>query len=188
MPIYLIRHTQPLRHKGICYGQTDLPVAPSFDTEAEAIRQVLPEHFQTVFSSPLQRCTQLAARLFPDQEARTLQQLKELDFGTWEMKYWHDLPRSETDAWAIDFVNNAPPLGECFSELHERVTEVWNTHIVKHVAANTAVIAHAGVIRAILVQLLGMPLRKAFAIGVEYGAVVRIDKVGKSDYTIHFLK
>ncbi len=188
MPIYLIRHTQPLRHKGICYGQSDLPVAPSFEDEAQQIQAVLPHQFNTIFTSPLQRCTQLASRLFPDQEARALSQLKELDFGTWEMKYWHDLPRNETDAWAIDFVNNAPPLGECFSELHSRVCDVWETHIVKHIAANTAVVAHAGVIRAILVQLLGMPLRKAFSIAVEYGAVIRIDKVGKNDFQVHFIK
>lgn len=188
MPIYLIRHTQPLRHKGICYGQTDLPVAPSFETEAEAIRRILPEQIQTVFTSPLQRCTHLATHLFPQVNAKVLQELKELDFGTWEMKYWHDLPRNETDAWAIDFVNNAPPLGECYSDLHNRVITVWDAHISKHFATNTAVVAHSGVIRAILVQLLGMPLRKAFAVGIEYGAVVRIDKMGKSDFTVHFLK
>lgn len=188
MPIYLIRHTQPLRHKGICYGQSDLPVAPSFEQEALQIKTIIPQQFQTVFSSPLQRCSLLASYLFPQQESIKLDALKELDFGRWEMQYWHDLPRHESDAWAIDFVNNAPPLGECFKDLHKRVTAVWDSRIVGHVSANTAVVAHAGVIRAILVQVLGMPLRKAFSIGLEYGAVIRIDKIGKNDFQASFLK
>lgn len=37
MKIYLIRHTTPHIEKGICYGQTDLDVAETFNNEAEII-------------------------------------------------------------------------------------------------------------------------------------------------------
>ena len=65
MEIYLIRHTTPLVAKGVCYGQSDLDVTETFIPEADIIKAHLPSNIQQVYSSPLQRCTKLAAHLFP---------------------------------------------------------------------------------------------------------------------------
>jgi len=188
MPIYLIRHTAPEKNGGLCYGQSDLPVARSFTQEAEAIRTVLPAKFQSVYSSPLQRCSILAKELFPSVEPKIKPQLQELDFGMWEMRYWSDIPRKELDAWAIDYVDTAPPLGESFRELYQRCVSVWETSLVREFAGNTAVVTHAGVIRALLVHLLHIPLKNAFSLELQYGAVIRLQKVGNKDYTVAFLK
>jgi len=44
--IYLIRHTTPKVEKGICYGQTDLNLADTFEQEKERILKIIPKIFK----------------------------------------------------------------------------------------------------------------------------------------------
>ena len=62
MELILIRHTTPAIEKGICYGQSDLNVADSFEAELELILKEVGQH-RKVYSSPLKRCRILAERL-----------------------------------------------------------------------------------------------------------------------------
>ena len=106
MEIYLVRHTSVDIPAGYAYGQTDVPLRPSFEDEAEAVKKNLSGHtFDKVWSSPLTRCTRLAAYCgSPDAEKED--RIKEISFGEWEMKSWDELssdPRSE--AWFNDWIN-----------------------------------------------------------------------------------
>ena len=66
MKIYAIRHTSVNVQPGICYGQTDVGVATSFDDEQRRVTQELEQvSFDTVWSSPLLRCRTLAESVFP---------------------------------------------------------------------------------------------------------------------------
>ena len=62
MDIYLIRHTQTATDPGLCYGQSDVTLADSFEDETTDLHDKLPEFDEDckVFSSPLTRCLQLA--------------------------------------------------------------------------------------------------------------------------------
>ena len=86
MEVILIRHTSVDVPKGVCYGQTDVPLRDSFEEEASITAQQLQNDvFDAVFTSPLSRCTHLADHCgYPDaiRDAR----LKELNFGEWEMQ------------------------------------------------------------------------------------------------------
>lgn len=84
MEIYLIRHTTPDIEKGICYGQSDIPLKDTFPSEVKNILKSIPKHFDKVYSSPLQRCTQLANYI--DQNNTIDNRLMELNFGSWELK------------------------------------------------------------------------------------------------------
>ena len=86
MDIYLIRHTKTDTKKGLCYGQSDVPLADSFYDEALQLQQKLPELNGDckVFSSPLSRCLRLANR-FSD-TVTTDERLLEMNFGNWENK------------------------------------------------------------------------------------------------------
>ena len=56
MEIYLVRHTSVDIPAGYAYGQTDVPLRPSFEDEAEAVKKTLSGHiFDKVWSSPLTR-------------------------------------------------------------------------------------------------------------------------------------
>jgi len=173
--IYLIRHTTPAVDKGICYGQTDLDVTESFMDEAAVIRQHLPPVFSSVHSSPLQRCSRLAAHLFPELPLTLHPQLMEIHCGEWEMRGWDDLPKEEIDPWMKDFVQVRIPGGESYSDLHTRVTACFHRIRTDAGEAPIAIVAHGGVIRSILSHITGTPLIDSFKVfSLYYGCVIRV--------------
>lgn len=172
MHVILVRHTRPAVSAGVCYGITDLDVAPTFDDEASAILVTLPVADRLV-SSPLRRCRRLAERIGAARGmAPTFdERLREFDFGTWEGVPWDAIPRTELDAWATDFFHARPHGGETVHMLHERVEAAlaeFRRRDESHV-----VITHAGVIKAALAQSGHHDGWKAT---VEFGAVVRLPR------------
>lgn len=145
----LVRHTTPRVAPDTCYGQTDLPLADSFDAEAQQVLALLPP-VARVITSPLQRCHQLAA--FIAQECglplEIDPRLKEMDFGRWEGVLWRDVPRQELDEWAADFLYARPHGGENVARLRDRSQQAltdWSSHDETRLC-----VTHAGVIRAAL--------------------------------------
>ena len=68
MRLHFIRHTRPDIARGVCYGQSDIPLAASFAEEAEDVRARLNERLEgrtptRIYSSPLSRCRRLRAAL-----------------------------------------------------------------------------------------------------------------------------
>lgn len=146
MSVTLIRHTRPDVAYGICYGCTDLPVATSFDQEADKILNGL-EQAEVLISSPLLRCRKLAERigtafeLMPVYDSR----LQEINFGSWEGQRWEDIPRREIEFWAADFLHARPHGGESVRMLERRVHELLN-ELLKDKRSHL-VVTHAGVIK-----------------------------------------
>ena len=108
MRLHLIRHPKPSIEPGICYGQLDI-LAKIETAELACLRAELPPGLP-LWSSPLQRCRQLAEQLHPQPiiDAR----LAEMSFGDWEGRSWDAIPRHELDAWAADVTGYTPPGGE----------------------------------------------------------------------------
>ena len=48
MEIYLVRHTSVDVPAGYAYGQTDVPLRPSFEDEAEAVKKTLQDQYTRV--------------------------------------------------------------------------------------------------------------------------------------------
>ncbi|HEX8576403.1 MAG TPA: alpha-ribazole phosphatase [Flavobacterium sp.] len=170
MEIYLVRHTTPAIEKGICYGQSDLPVEASlFATEVAVIKSKIPSAIATCYSSPLMRCSTLAQELFKNYT--TDNRLMELHFGDWENKSWDKIPPEELDLWMQDFVNVPPPNGESYYALHQR-TIAFVDDLLATEKKSAVIVTHAGNIRSFLSLALGLPLQNSFRIEVPYGAVV----------------
>lgn len=173
MEIYLIRHTTPLIAKGTCYGQSDLDITDTFDVEAENTKAHLPSHIQTVYSSPLQRCTKLARALFPQHEPRLHDDLMELNCGDWEMQLWNEIPKPEIDPWMADFVNMTVPNGESYLQMHDRVVKRFEW--IAGGPKPAVIVAHGGVLRSILAHITGTPLKESFDVfTMHYGCVVKL--------------
>lgn len=184
--IYLIRHTKPLVADGICYGQTDLDIAESFDEEVAIIlSKISIDASFTIISSPLQRCKKLAEALPFYKEIQFENRLKELNFGDWENLLWNEIPKEPLKIWTGDFVNNAPPQGESLQELSNRVLAFWKT--LNHTDTNYVLTAHDGVLRVILAHLLDTPLKKAFTLKINYGEVLKIDFFDTDNCRIEFV-
>lgn len=173
MDIYLIRHTTPLVERGICYGHTDLPLAPSFPEEFKVLSTKIPPEFDAVYTSPAQRCRQLAERLkTPHREIRP--EIWELNFGDWEMKRWDEISRDALEAWTKDIVNAPTPGGESYSDLFQRVSRFWG-ELLKKSSPRVAVVAHAGSIRAMVALFLELAPDKSFKLHLDYGKVSLIE-------------
>ncbi|WP_215223759.1 alpha-ribazole phosphatase [Echinicola shivajiensis] len=174
MEIFLIRHTRPAIEKGICYGQTDLPLASSFEKELTAVRKNIPKNinFQSVFSSPLKRCKELAIGLFGN-HIKEDQRLMELDFGDWEMKPWNEIPEKELNPWMSDFVHTSCPNGESYHELSARGIDFLND-LNKLPAGPIAIVTHAGPIRAIHAYVNNIALKDSFDLKVDYGEIIKL--------------
>lgn len=171
MEIYLIRHTTPHVGKGICYGQTDLELSTTFQREFEQLKAILPESFDQVYSSPLIRCTQLANQLSDD--ITHSNDIKELNFGSWEMQPWSSIDQDELNAWMVNFVDYQVPQGESLLELLERVRKFWKD-VLELKSDKVAIVTHAGPIRCILGETLGIEPKNYFKLDMSYGGVSRI--------------
>ncbi|MYM42084.1 histidine phosphatase family protein [Duganella qianjiadongensis] len=148
MRLLLVRHPQPLIEPGICYGSSDLPVsAEQLAQTATALAATLPTS-TILYTSPLQRCAQLAQELAerlalaqPVADAR----LAEIHFGLWELQRWDDISRAEIDAWAADLVHYRPGGGESVLHMAQRVHSFYHEWYARKQEA--IVICHAGTIR-----------------------------------------
>ena len=148
MELILVRHTRPLVAGNVCYGATDLDLAPTFEEEAARVVAALPPTERLV-TSPLGRCRRLAERigaaqsLVPAVDPR----LREMDFGRWEGVPWDAIPRAELDAWAADFLHARPHGGESVHMLHERSRSALADY--RAIGLSHIVVTHAGVIKAV---------------------------------------
>lgn len=176
MEIYLIRHTTPKIDKGICYGASDLAVVESFPEEAVAIRKVLPAYHSSirVVSSPLIRCKQLADFLSDPDEVEIEERFKEMNFGDWELKAWSSIDPKIMKKWFGNFVTIPCPNGESFQEVHDR-TMATLQEVRQSEHQQVWIVAHSGIIRAILSNLKASPLKNAFKEKMAYGVVYKID-------------
>jgi len=178
MRLYLVRHCAPSAAPGICYGRTDLPVDPAeHERMLPGLRASLPPD-SGLFSSPLQRCTQLARQL-PCTSLSIDARLAELDFGSWEMRSWDDIARSEIDAWAADVVHYRPGGGESVFDMALRVHD-FHQDLVRSASESAIVVCHAGTMRLLAACRSGAaPLEMAREAAREphrigYGEVVML--------------
>ncbi len=187
--LILVRHTRVSASPGICYGRSDLSLAPTFEQEAAGLTAHL-KGMHTgpfiVYSSPSQRCLQLARRLNYG-PVHVLKGLREMDFGLWEMRAWEEIGPLPLDAWArapLDFripggdsarLVRARALRACCAVLRDlRLKQVHEP------AATALAVSHAGPIRLVLGHLLNLPISKTLDIIIGYGTVVRIRWPGLS--------
>ena len=176
MEVYLVRHTETICEKGVCYGQSDVGLAEPFESVFENIVSQLPSE-AIIFSSPLKRCMILAEYIQKNIKTIAFEKedrLMEMHFGDWEMKNWNEIPPEQLNPWMEDFVNSSISNGESFIRLHERVGD-FLSQISKEITKPIIIVAHAGVIRSILCHHTLLPLKDAFNNKVDFGQVIKIE-------------
>ena len=177
MEVYLVRHTETVCEKGICYGQSNVGIREPYDVVFESILSQLPQE-ATLYSSPLQRCLILAKHISENTKIDSITEdsrLMEMNFGDWELKSWNDIPREVLDPWMEDFVTVNVPNGESFVDLDNRVREFLNDELAKKHTKPIIIVAHSGVIRSVLCKINNLPLQEAFKEPLDYGAVIKIE-------------
>lgn len=168
MSVILIRHGKTAgnlegRYNG---ARTDEPLLP------EGAEELKKRHYppvSRVIISPMLRCRQTAAILYPDIPPEVCPDLRECDFGEFEGKSYRELNgRPDYQAW-IDSGGTLPfPGGESLRSFADRCArafadlrpELWKT--------DTAVIAHGGTLMA-LMSAFAQPRQDYFSYQVKNG-------------------
>ncbi len=147
MILTIIRHTKVDVPAGICYGQTDVPLAGSYSEEKEIIQNKIKKRsFDQVYCSPLSRCCTLANDLFPGDSIQIDDRLKELNFGDWEMMEWDDIFHTEEGKhWMDNYVTATCKGGESLIDFQERLADFVDELKGKNVRS-VVLVAHAGVV------------------------------------------
>jgi alpha-ribazole phosphatase len=169
--LYLIRHPAPDVAAGICYGGSDLPLAADVAAAAARIRPRLPPDLP-LYTSPLQRCRQLADALHP--AARSDERLREMSFGLWEMQAWDRIQREALDGWAADPLGYTPPEGESVGTLQQRVRD-FIAEIQRQGIQSAVLVAHAGVMKVIVGRARRLPEQQWIGLRFDYESVVIVD-------------
>ncbi|MGH1414697.1 MAG: histidine phosphatase family protein [Pelagimonas sp.] len=146
--LHFIRHA-PVIGDGRVYGRRDVAADCSDSGRFDTLRDSLPD-MDRVLCSPALRCVQTLRTLWPNVSPVLNDALWEQDLGDWEDQAFSDLP----DIGALDGADLAafaPPQGESFDDLCARILPILRLAQPGH----TAIIAHAGTIRAALSIALG---------------------------------
>ncbi len=165
LKIHLIRHgATDANYDGRYIGcKTDLPLAPEGLNELRLLKDDIdyPE-IGRLYSSPMLRCRQTGAVLYPDFEPVTVEELKEYDFGSFENKTAAEL---ESNPNFIPWTSgrlSSPPGGEDNSEFIKRICVGFNKIVLDMIEGGlteSAVIMHGGAIMMLL-GVSAVPRRK----------------------------
>ncbi len=156
LKIHLIRHgATDANFLGQYIGcKTDLPLAPEGLNELRMLKENLEyPSIERLYSSPLLRCRQTGAVLYPDMEVVPVEDLREYDFGSFEGKTAAEL---EGDPKFISWASgklSAPPYGEENTDFIKRLCLGLNKIVLDMIndgITESAVIMHGGAIMMLL--------------------------------------
>lgn len=136
-------------------------------------------NWDVIMTSPLRRCAEFAESL-ADQESLELEvmdNLQEIDFGDWEGQSPNELLETDNErlkCWWTSPTKTTPPQGEDFHDFRARVLKTLKQITAEHQNKRILLVTHAGVIRVILMYILGMQEENLFRLNVDYAALSTI--------------
>jgi broad specificity phosphatase PhoE len=128
-----------------------------------------------VLSSPSLRCSAFAHRLAErfNLPLSIMPRLRERGFGAWDGLAGHQIPAEELTRFWDDPVGYTPPGGEPFEVFRERVSAAWG-QVCDEDEPFTLAVAHGGVIRVVLAEVLRMPHEASLLIEVPPACLSRL--------------
>lgn len=148
--------------------------------------------WQVIVSSPLIRCAafarELAERL--DRPLEIVPEFVELSFGVWEGRSVADVNTTDPQMLARfwrDPVAHPIPDGEPVADFDRRVGRAWDALLERHRGRHLLLVAHGGIIRMVLRQLLEIPVRRIWRIEVPFAAISRIRQHRDPDAEPHLV-
>ena len=154
--IHLIRHGMTDANLTGRYvgSRTDLPLCPEGVRELKDLREETEyPDIQKLYTSPMLRCRQSAAILYPGFDAQNIEEFREYDFGDFEGKTANELEiMPEYADWAAGRLK-APPNGETTEDFIKRLAVGLNKTVcdmMNEGITNSAAIMHGGAIMMLL--------------------------------------
>lgn len=158
-------------------GRTDEALCPEGVLQAQALRDGgrLPR-IDELFISPLTRCRETVAILFPSMQGEIRADLRECDFGVFEGKNAEELRGDAAyAAWLDTDCVEAPPGGEGRHAFQARCTRAFERALGECGPDDTAAfVAHGGTIMAILAAY-ALPRQAFYAYHIGNGGYALCD-------------
>src|SRR6187551_1199216 len=175
MRLYLVRHGAT-DAAGRCIGHCDVPLTAAGAAAIERARLCLPDRPHRLVASDLARAVTSAQLLEQHWHLPITRdpRLREMHFGEWEGRSWAELEQHDGARlrdWMADWVRVRAPSGESFEDVVARA-RAWLVEVqVAWRHETVVVVAHAGLIRAMLCLWLALPLEYAFHFRVDPASV-----------------
>ena len=164
--ILLVRHghvegIRPARFR----GREDLPLTERGKAEALAVARRIASKWQPerVYTSPLSRCvaTGVAIAKACGIEAQSIEQLNDIDYGTWRMKSHDEMAVAEPGLATAWF--NTPhlmrfPGGDSLQDLVARSADAMRLALESHPGGTVVLVSHDSMNRALLLQFADLTL------------------------------
>ncbi len=190
--LYLIRHgetegSEVRRYK----GSIDVPLSEKGIEQIKRLSDFMARtsELQAVYCSPLIRALNSAEIIAEPHGLKpiVIPDFRERSFGVWEGMSFDEIKARYPEgfeAWTGDPLRYSPLQGESTLEVKERVirelNRILNRYSNSAARSNSsndlddisiAIVAHGGVNRVILCQMMGIPLENIFRIEQDYGCI-----------------
>ncbi len=180
--ILLARHASTGReYHGRFIGATDLPIGADGTVETPRLAEIIRPYSPAVtFCSPFLRVRQtveLLAERLDLGEIHVDYDLREIDFGRWEGLSFNEIAEGDSElvkrwsAWNPEFTF---PEGEKVADFLER-TRVLAAKLAAREEQTILIVAHGGVVRALLCHLLKLPPQHYLLFDVKPARLATID-------------
>ena len=183
--VFLVRHGETDKlAKGRCYGKLDVPLSElGVQQMAQSAQLLAPLGPTRIISSPRIRALDSANTIATAcaLNVSVNEQFAELHFGDFE-----GLRYEEVEAKYPEFYSNwmthptevTFPNGESYNSMSERVVSGFEHLITSGLGEKTVLVAHGGVIRIILAQILALDPKYVFRLDQSYSAISCLDFYG----------
>lgn len=190
--IYLIRHGEIYTSGEKTYiGISDIPLSIKGIDQAKKLRAYFSNiHIDKIYSSDLKRNIQTSDMIVENRNLQVikLKELREINMGSWEGKTFTEIRAKYPE----DFKNRIkniegfkPEEGESFTECKKRAVAIFNK-ITKMEGKNILIVAHAGINRVIIADILEIPLKNIFKLKQNYGCINKISFY-RNEYKIEYI-
>jgi alpha-ribazole phosphatase/probable phosphoglycerate mutase len=173
----LLRHGEPVGGRRY-RGQIDDPLSEKGWRQMRAATAG-ERPWSGLVSSPLSRCRAFAETLAAETglPLRIDARLREVGFGIWEGKTAEQLKAIDPECvfeFKRDPIGRRPEGAEALESFHARVAAAFEDLLAEHEGGHVLVVAHAGVMRMVLCQALGLSPAHAYRIQIASAAIARL--------------
>jgi broad specificity phosphatase PhoE len=174
--VTVLRHGQVDAPPHVFRGASDAGMTPHGmrQVRTAAMRLAVPP-FDRIASSPYRRCREFARQYAGEAalQLEVIESMREMDFGAWEGLSPEQAAALDPHHYALFRASAgrlAPPGGETVMQLRHRVGLAWDAWLADAGGGHRLLLAHAGVMRALLMHLLGLPHAHAWRIALPEAA------------------
>jgi phosphoserine phosphatase len=182
LELILVRHGETdWNVQEIFRGRADVELNSTGKKQAELLAQYLKNiKLDAVYTSPLERALRTAQIVTGQQhrlQPEPMMELNDFDFGEWQAMSKADVKEKYPDIldrWQKDPQRARIPGGESLNDVKKRVQKAVKDIVSRHEEGSVLIVSHRIILKAIILNLLGLDL--------SHFNNIRVDNVGVTSF------